>query len=278
MNEFGQNLWEREKGFWGPRCSLTTSFAAPRPSGLSSLPPGRTLFDATASHSCCAGRSERSFGAIVVVRRSGAHSACRANIRYRRRPRTQIASEPARASARAQTASYEKAAHYQQIFSLAGGGSGIRTRGVARGETTAFNISTRIPQDDYAKVTARFWGFQNFLDGVFLELHMRRVPGKKPAWGWWPVQYPRWGRPPAMLFAMVIREKITLFDHAGATGLQWTVGSTAQRARYGQIIKRSELVGWCPGAESNHRHCDFQSHALPTELPGRQVIKLARSR
>src|ERR1700738_1156507 len=27
-------------------------------------------------------------------------------------------------------------------------------------------------------------------------------------------------------------------------------------------------VKWCPGAESNHRHCDFQSHALPTELPG----------
>src|SRR5215210_5156037 len=26
--------------------------------------------------------------------------------------------------------------------------------------------------------------------------------------------------------------------------------------------------GWCPGAGSNHRHCDFQSHALPTELPG----------
>ena len=24
---------------------------------------------------------------------------------------------------------------------------------------------------------------------------------------------------------------------------------------------------WCLGAESNHRHCDFQSHALPTELP-----------
>ncbi len=26
---------------------------------------------------------------------------------------------------------------------------------------------------------------------------------------------------------------------------------------------------WCPGAESNHRHEDFQSSALPTELPGR---------
>ena len=25
---------------------------------------------------------------------------------------------------------------------------------------------------------------------------------------------------------------------------------------------------WCPGAGLNHRHCDFQSHALPTELPG----------
>ena len=25
---------------------------------------------------------------------------------------------------------------------------------------------------------------------------------------------------------------------------------------------------WCPGAESNHRHRDFQSLALPTELPG----------
>src|SRR5690554_876283 len=28
---------------------------------------------------------------------------------------------------------------------------------------------------------------------------------------------------------------------------------------------------WCPGAESNHRHEDFQSSALPTELPGHCV-------
>ena len=26
--------------------------------------------------------------------------------------------------------------------------------------------------------------------------------------------------------------------------------------------------GWCPGPESNQRHADFQSAALPTELPG----------
>ena len=28
---------------------------------------------------------------------------------------------------------------------------------------------------------------------------------------------------------------------------------------------------WCPGADLNHRHEDFQSTALPTELPGRCI-------
>ena len=31
---------------------------------------------------------------------------------------------------------------------------------------------------------------------------------------------------------------------------------------------------WCPGADSNHRHADFQSAALPTELPGPTVAML----
>ena len=30
---------------------------------------------------------------------------------------------------------------------------------------------------------------------------------------------------------------------------------------------------WCLGAELNHRHCDFQSHALPTELPRLVAIR-----
>jgi len=33
-----------------------------------------------------------------------------------------------------------------------------------------------------------------------------------------------------------------------------------------------KLKKWCPGAGSNHRHCDFQSHALPTELPGHSRV------
>ena len=32
--------------------------------------------------------------------------------------------------------------------------------------------------------------------------------------------------------------------------------------------------GWCPGAESNHRHEDFQSTALPLSYPGTWVDKL----
>ena len=42
---------------------------------------------------------------------------------------------------------------------------------------------------------------------------------------------------------------------------------------------------WCLGAESNHRHADFQSAALPTELPrqigdpeGARTLDLQRDR
>ena len=33
---------------------------------------------------------------------------------------------------------------------------------------------------------------------------------------------------------------------------------------------------WCPEAESNHRHGDFQSPALPTELSGHNIFNGGR--
>src|SRR5690348_13803603 len=45
----------------------------------------------------------------------------------------------------------------------------------------------------------------------------------------------------------------------------------------GTSLCSASPVLWCPGAGSNHRHCDFQSHALPTELPGHCGAETARS-
>src|SRR5690625_5884377 len=41
---------------------------------------------------------------------------------------------------------------------------------------------------------------------------------------------------------------------------------------------RPRVCLWCPEAESNHRHEDFQSTALPTELSGRACTLMCRRR
>src|SRR4051812_3417381 len=54
------------------------------------------------------------------------------------------------------------------------------------------------------------------------------------------------------------------------------IGLCRARLAFGCVAAPRAAKGeaWCPGAESNHRHCDFQSHALPTELPGRRMRPL----
>ena len=37
------------------------------------------------------------------------------------------------------------------------------------------------------------------------------------------------------------------------------------------VVKLGLFERWCPEAESNHRHEDFQSSALPTELSGQSL-------
>src|SRR5262249_40566862 len=41
------------------------------------------------------------------------------------------------------------------------------------------------------------------------------------------------------------------------------------------VKEQTRTEGWCPGAESNHRHQHFQCCALPTELPGRRPRRAA---
>ena len=45
--------------------------------------------------------------------------------------------------------------------------------------------------------------------------------------------------------------------------------SCPEEKLFDDFIKVKVQLTWCPGADSNHRHADFQSAALPTELPGR---------
>ena len=42
------------------------------------------------------------------------------------------------------------------------------------------------------------------------------------------------------------------------------------------VLRRPFTILWWPGAESNHRHKDFQSSALPTELPGQQAAIVSK--
>jgi hypothetical protein len=53
--------------------------------------------------------------------------------------------------------------------------------------------------------------------------------------------------------------------------LSYSRRETTEVIKEKPIAKMGNSIWW-PGAESNHRHKDFQSSALPTELPGLSLI------
>jgi hypothetical protein len=67
---------------------------------------------------------------------------------------------------------------------------------------------------------------------------------------------------------MSIYSRLHEFDQAQTTGKVDDENGTQPRA---QSLQHSKERGVWPGTESNCRHEDFQSSALPTELPGHEV-------
>src|SRR5882762_3790883 len=63
---------------------------------------------------------------------------------------------------------------------------------------------------------------------------------------------------------VAVTEVTAMLGHADSRMADRPFRSLAMMAKMARVTLRN----WCPGAESNHRHGDFQSPALPTELPG----------
>ena len=63
---------------------------------------------------------------------------------------------------------------------------------------------------------------------------------------------------------------------SGATGMKGSGGALQGRQGHRQVARPNQLSYnsnlWCLGAVSNRRHPDFQSGALPAELPRRDIF------
>ena len=70
-----------------------------------------------------------------------------------------------------------------------------------------------------------------------------------------------------------VRQKFTGYLKDKETGLDFAVAQMLHKMEKGRRIGSPRLLKcWWPGTGSNRRHADFQSAALPTELPGRNRV------
>ena len=74
------------------------------------------------------------------------------------------------------------------------------------------------------------------------------------------------GRIQAQLAGLTISQKLLIGLLVVVLGVPVS-GWVLSKRRSGRWRRK-----WCLGAESNHRHADFQSAALPTELPRRLAL------
>ena len=80
---------------------------------------------------------------------------------------------------------------------------------------------------------------------------------------------------PAGIHSWVQRnlERATRLELATSTLARWRSTGWATPA-YKKLGANSRDFSWCPRSESNQRHADFQSAALPTELQGHKKALL----
>ena len=89
--------------------------------------------------------------------------------------------------------------------------------------------------------------------------------------------------PPGVLFVVHGTHANQPRSHAGHTSVTQALTKVPESLESMEITLRCEAIvdhcfhceKWCPGADSNHRHADFQSAALPTELPGHLITNLS---